>query len=65
MATVCAYVHVQSEDGVKTAVLAPGDTVPEWAEVTNPAALTDEADKSEDDEPAKRAPRRKATTPAE
>ena len=34
-------VHVRSEDGAKTAVLKPGDPVPDWAEVTNGAALLD------------------------
>lgn len=38
---VRAYVHVRSADGRESAVLKPGDTVPEWAEVTNPAALED------------------------
>ncbi|MDT8915754.1 hypothetical protein [Amycolatopsis sp. PS_44_ISF1] len=35
-------VHVRSEDGAKTAVLEPGDRVPDWAEVTNGLALLDE-----------------------
>jgi hypothetical protein len=42
-------VHVRSEDGAKTAVLKPGDPVPDWAEVTNGAALLDAP---EVDEPA-------------
>ncbi|MBP2323360.1 hypothetical protein JOF56_003745 [Kibdelosporangium banguiense] len=38
---VRTYVHVRSHDGAKSAVLKPGDTVPDWAEVTNRAALLD------------------------
>jgi pyruvate dehydrogenase E2 component (dihydrolipoamide acetyltransferase) len=42
-------VHVRSEDGAKTAVLKPGDVVPDWAEVANRDALLDAP---EADEPA-------------
>ncbi|WP_394620944.1 hypothetical protein JNUCC0626_18175 [Lentzea sp. JNUCC 0626] len=36
---VRTYVHVRSVDGTHSAVLRPGDTVPDWAEVSNKDAL--------------------------
>ncbi len=36
---VIARVYVQSKDGIKSSWLKPGDAVPDWAEVTNPAAV--------------------------
>ncbi len=41
MARVKARVYVQGPGG-KSAFLVPGDTVPDWASVTNPAALEEE-----------------------
>lgn len=39
MARVTAHVHVASRDGTRRAWLSPGDTVPDWATVSNPAVL--------------------------
>lgn len=62
---VNSYVHVTSEDGKESAVLAPGDTVPSWATVTNEAAIDGDASASSDetpaDEPKRPAPRKPAS----
>jgi len=74
---VNAYVHVRGEHG-ENAVLAPGDTVPAWATVTNEAVLEADAKilpapekepekapaKEPEKAPAKAAPR-KAAAPKE
>ncbi len=58
MARVTSRVHVRGKNG-EYAVLAPGDTVPEWATVTNPDVLEAEptpapapAPEEKKDEPA-------------
>lgn len=76
MTRVNTRVFVRGEEG-REAILNPGDTVPDWAEVTNPDVILDEAAETEEapeapedtapaeqPTPAKRAPRRKATAPA-
>jgi len=70
---VTAYVHVRGEHG-ENAVLSPGDTVPEWATVTNADVLEADAkilpapakepEKEPVKAPAKPAPR-KAAAPKE
>lgn len=62
---VKAYVFVRGERG-RSALLAPGDTVPDWASVTNPDVIDgDTADETpeEDPEPAPAPAPRKRTAP--
>lgn len=66
---VRAYVHVRSSDGGRTALLAPGDEVPDWASVTNPDVLVEEPEPAPAPAPApdpepdeKPKPRRRAST---
>jgi hypothetical protein len=60
MAKVKARVYVRAEDG-SYVVLKPGDTVPDWADVTNPDVLEDDAPAPvEDTEPAP-APKKRTT----
>ena len=61
MAKVIARVIVTSPDG-DFVTLVPGDTVPEWATVTNPDALDSEESDADEPAPAKKAPARKAAT---
>lgn len=67
---VKAYVHVHDADGRRHAFLAPGEELPEWADVTNPAVLgeADEAASApveEHEEPKHRAPRRRKPAASE
>lgn len=61
---VRAHVYVQSEDLAKSAWLQPGDTVPEWATVTNPDALVDEPAAEPDVEEDSASRKRPARKPA-
>lgn len=66
MAQVCVYVHVHDADGRRHAALKPGDELPEWAVVSNPAVLGEDveaaapAPASADDEQAEK-PKPRAT----
>jgi hypothetical protein len=72
MAKVRVYVHVHDADGRRHAALKPGDELPAWAVVTNPAVLGEAVEaapaaaeapaEAEKPKPARRT--RKAAAPA-